>query len=55
MPDATWLDQYPFAKTLLQQDDDELLYTPCHVGLPEAQGGLSSWAQEVREWQEQDI
>jgi hypothetical protein len=55
MTDHAWLNQYPFAKTLPQQDDDELLYTPCHVGLPEDQGGLSSWAPEVREWVEDDI
>jgi hypothetical protein len=55
MSDATWLDRYPEAKALLQRPDDELLYTPRHVGLPEDHEPVPSWAEEVRAWQEDDI
>jgi hypothetical protein len=51
----TWLDQYPYAKALLQRPDDELLYTPRHVGLPEDHEPVPIQIPEVREWQEQDI
>jgi hypothetical protein len=55
MTTTTWLDQYPHAKALLQQPNDELLYTPRHVGLPEDWEPVPIQIQEVREWQEQDI
>jgi hypothetical protein len=55
MTDHTWLNQYPDAKALLQQDDDELVYTPRHVGLPEDDEDAPGRVGEIREWVEQDI